>query len=268
MIDASSSTLAFFASEVVRLRKERGLSQSALARLLRYSASQVAKIETGERIPKRPLALKLDEIFHGDGHFARLQALVENTSVHPWLRDLYLVEGEATQIRAYESYLIPGLLQTEAYARAALSAVRPTLAHDDMDNAVALRMTRQEILDRERLPRAWFIIDESALHRLAARPATMRVQCEHLLTMSCRPEITIQVIENAQGICCAFGRAFVLLSFAHQGDLVYLEDFGSAKYVRKKEDVDRYALAFDHLRASALPDGKSAELIERIARSE
>jgi transcriptional regulator with XRE-family HTH domain len=268
MIDASSSTLAFFASEVVRLRKERRLSQSALARLLSYSPSQVAKIETGERIPMRPLALKLDEIFHADGHFARLQALVENTSVHPWFRDLYLVEGEATEIRAYESYLIPGLLQTEAYARAALSAVRPTLSHEDMDNAVALRMTRQEILDRERPPRAWFIIDESALHRLAAGPATMRAQCEHLLTVARRPEITIQVIENSQGICCAFGRAFVILSFAHQGDLVYLEDFGSARYVRKKEDVDRYALAFDHLRASALPDAKSAELIERIAHGE
>jgi transcriptional regulator with XRE-family HTH domain len=268
MIDASSSTLAFFAAEVVRLRKERRLSQSALARLLSYSPSQVAKIETGERIPMRPLALKLDEIFHADGHFARLQALVENTSVHPWFRDLYLVEGEATEIRAYESYLIPGLLQTEAYARAALSAVRPTLSHEDMDNAVALRMTRQEILDRERPPRAWFIIDESALHRLVTGPATMRTQCEHLLTLARRPEITIQVIENSQGICCAFGRAFVLLSFDHQGDVVYLEEVWSAKYVRKKEHVDTYSLTFDHLRASALSDGKSAELIERIAHGE
>ncbi len=96
MIDASSSTLGFFASEVVRLRKAQGLSQPALAKLLSYSPSQVAKIETGERVPKRPLALKLDEAFGTDGHFARLQALVENTSVLPWFRDLYLVEGEAS----------------------------------------------------------------------------------------------------------------------------------------------------------------------------
>ena len=268
MIDASSSTLAFFASEVVRLRKERGLSQSALAKLLSYSPSQVAKIETGERIPKRPIALKLDQVYGTDGHFERLQALVENTAVLPWFRDLYLVEGEATEIRAYESYLIPGLLQTEAYARAALGAVRPTLSPDEVDNAVALRMTRQEIFERERPRRAWFIIDESALHRLAASPATMRAQCEHLLTMARRPEITIQVIEDAQGICCAFGRAFVILSFDHQGDVVYFEEVWSAKYFRKKEHVDRYSLAFDHLRASALPDAKSAELIERIAYGE
>src|SRR5437016_5663848 len=148
MIDASSSTLAFFASEVVRLRKERGLSQFALARLLSYSPSQVAKTETGERIPKRPLALKLDQVLGTGGHFARLQALVENTAVLPWFRDLYLVEGEATEIRGYESYLIPGLLQTESYARAALSAVRPSLPTEDMDNAVALRMTRQETFHR------------------------------------------------------------------------------------------------------------------------
>jgi transcriptional regulator with XRE-family HTH domain len=244
------------------------MSQPALAKLLSYSPSQVAKIETGERIPKRPLALRLDEVFEADGHFARLQALVENTSVLPWFRDLYLVEGEATELRTYESYLIPGLLQTESYARSAVEAARPTLAPDDVDKAVAIRMTRQELFERDRPPRAWFIIDESALFRTAASAATMRGQCEHLLAMGQRPEITIQVIENDQGICCTFGRAFVVLSFDHQGDLVYLEDVGEARYVRKREDVDRYTLAFDHLRASALPDSKSAELIRRIAHDD
>ncbi len=268
MIDASSSTLGFFASEVARLRKVRGLSQPALAKLLSYSPSQVAKIETGERIPKRPLALKLDEIFETDGHFARLQALVENTSVLPWFRDLYLVEGEATELRTYESYLIPGLLQTEAYARSAVEAARPTLAPDDVEKAVAIRMTRQELFERERPPRAWFIIDESAMLRQAASPVTMRAQCEHLLSMGQRPEITIQVNESEQGICCAFGRAFVILSFDNQGDLVYCEDIGSARYARKREDVDRYTLAFDHLRASALPDGKSADLIRRLVHDD
>ena len=86
--------------------------------------------------------------------------------------------------------------------------------------------------------------------------------------MGQRPAITIQVIESAQGICCAFGRAFVILSFDHQGDLVYSEDVGTARYMRKREDVDRYALAFDHLRASALPDSKSAELIRRLAHDD
>jgi transcriptional regulator with XRE-family HTH domain len=268
MIDASASALGFFAGEVARLRRARGLSQPALAKLLSYSPSQVAKIETGERIPKPPLALRLDEIFETDGHFARLQALVENTSVLPWFRDLYLVEGEASELRTYESYLIPGLLQTESYARAAVEAARPMLPPADVDKAVAIRMTRQEIFERERPPRAWFIVDESALQRLAGSPKTMRGQCEHMLEMASRPEITIQVIENEQGICCAFGRAFVILSFEHQGDLVYFEEVGSAKYLRKREDVDDYTLAFDHLRASAVPDSKSAELIKRIARDD
>jgi len=116
----------------------------------------------------------------------------------------WTVEGEATELRTYESYLIPGLLQTEAYARSAVEAERPTLAPADVDKAVAIRMTRQELFDRERPPRAWFIIDESALFRTAASPATMRGQCEHLLAMGQRPAITIQVIESAQGICCAF----------------------------------------------------------------
>jgi Domain of unknown function (DUF5753) len=85
--------------------------------------------------------------------------------------------------------------------------------------------------------------------------------------MGQRPEITIQVIENGQGICCAYGRAFVVLSFDNQGDLVYVEDIGSARYARKRDEVDRSCLAFDHLRASALPDNHLGLYGEQIGAS-
>lgn len=265
MIDPASSPLAFFASEMARLRGSAGLSQPVLARRLNYSASQITKIETCQRIPKRELADKLDEIFATDGSFGRLQPLVERSSVLPWFRDLFDLEGTAAQVRTYESYLVPGILQTEDYARASVEAARPVLSAEDVDQAVALRMTRQEILDRPDAPRMWAIVDEPVLHREVGSPAVMRRQCEHLLRMQQRSNIVIQVIRNAEGLCCSFGRAFMLLSFKHQGDLVYIEDIGSARYLRDRDEVARYSLTFDHLRGSALADDKSAALIGVIA---
>jgi hypothetical protein len=93
-------------------------------------------------------------------------------------------------------------LQTESYARSALEAARPTLAPEDVDRGVAIRMTRQEIFDRARPPRAWFIMDESALMRVTASPATMQARCEHLLTMGQRPEITIQQVGRSDTEAC------------------------------------------------------------------
>jgi transcriptional regulator with XRE-family HTH domain len=262
MIDPAASPLAFFVSEMTRMRTGAGLSQPALAKRLSYSASQIAKIETCQRIPKAELAHKLDEVFGTDGLFARLQPLVERSSVLPWFRDLFDLEGTASQIRTYESYLIPGILQTEAYAQASVEAARPVLTPEEVEQAVALRMTRQEILERQDAPHLWAIIDESVLYREVGSPAVMRQQCKHLLKMGQWSNVVIQIIRSADGICCAFGRAFMLLSFRNQGDLVYMEDIGSARYLRDRDEVAKYSLAFDHLRGSALADDKSAALFE------
>lgn len=136
MIDPASSPLAFFASEMARLRTAAGLSQPVLAKRLNYSASQITKIETCQRVPQPDLAQKLDETL-GTDLFSRLQPLVETSSVLPWFRDLFDIEGTATEIKTYESYLVPGLLQTEAYARAVVEATRPVLSDEDAAQAVA-----------------------------------------------------------------------------------------------------------------------------------
>jgi transcriptional regulator with XRE-family HTH domain len=264
MIDPAANPLSFFASEMVRLRNAAGLSQPALAKLLNYSVSQVTKIETCQRIPKPELAQKLDAVLPSDGLFCRLQPLVERSSVLPWFRDLFDVEGAATHVHTYETYWVPGLLQTEAYARAVVDANRPALSDEDAEQALAMKMTRQEILDQEDGPHLWAIVDESALLRLVGSPETMHGQYRHLLTMHKHPRVVIQVIPNQAGLACASGRPFSLLSFPHQGPIVYVEDIDTARYIRNADEVARYSLIFDYLRASALADDKSAEFIRRI----
>ena len=266
--DPGSSPLAFFAAEVKRLRGIAGLTQEQLAKATAYSPATVAAIETCRLLPSPQFAQKADEAFRTDGHLTRLQDLVDQTSVLPWFRDLVKVERNAAEIRVYEPYQIPALLQTEDYMRAIAHARRPTLSDNDIDRAVALRMTRQEILDQEHMPainqeitpRLWVIMDESALHRMVGSPEVMRAQCEHLISMSKRPNVTVQVIPNRNGATCAFGRAFNIL-VSKSESVVYLEDIGSARYIRKTDEASQYSLAFDHLRASALDEEQSTTMI-------
>jgi hypothetical protein len=180
------------------------------------------------------------------------------------------VERQAKEIREYESYQIPGLLQTEDYACAVVDSVRPTLSAEAIENVVALRMTRQQILepdgsvplDQDNDTHLWAIIDESALNRAIGSPEIMRAQREHLLIMAQRPNVTIQIIPNAGGVTCAFGRAFaVLVPRSKNSTVVYFEDVGTARYIRDRDEVRRYMLIFDHLRASALNDRQSIDLI-------
>jgi hypothetical protein len=140
---------------------------------------------------------------------------VERVAALPWFRDRLEVERKATDIRTYEPYQVPGLLQTENYARANVTADRPMLSDDEIERAVALRISRQEMLMEDGdSPNLWAIMDEA------------------------------------------------VITTKNESSLVYLEDIGSARYVRDRQEVRRYMVVFDHLRASALTDRDSVKLIK------
>jgi transcriptional regulator with XRE-family HTH domain len=272
-LDPYVSPLAFFAAEMKRLRATLDITQEALAEAAGYAASTVAAVETCRLLPSEDFAQHIDKALGTDGHFERLQGLAERTSVLPWFRELPKVERTATDIRIYEPYQIPALLQTEDYIRAVARADRPSLSDADIDRAVAIRTTRQEIFDHDEMPavnhemspRLWAIMDESVLHRVVGSRQIMAAQCEHLISMSRRPNITIQVIANAQGATCAFGRGFEILASKSES-LIYVEDIGSARYIRKTDEAARYVLVFDYLRASALDEERTLKLIRDIIK--
>jgi transcriptional regulator with XRE-family HTH domain len=270
-VDPNSSALAFFGSELRRLRERDGLTQAVLAERTQFALATVSAYETGKRIPSEDFACRADEIFGTDGNLTRLHGLVDALSVLPWFRDRIDVERNAAEIREYESYLVPGLLQTEDYARVVSTAGRPMLAADAIERAVALRMTRQQILrppddlpiDRIHTPRLWAIIDEAVLHRKVGSAEIMREQRQHLIEMAQAPNITIQIISGNDGVTCAYGHAFTILTSSTNGSpVVYLEEVQSARYVRDRDEVAQYVLTFDHLRACALNDSKSLALIK------
>ncbi|HEY7433154.1 MAG TPA: helix-turn-helix transcriptional regulator [Streptosporangiaceae bacterium] len=269
-ISPSSSPLAFFAAEVKRVRGTAVMTQEQLAETINYAPSTVAAIETCRLLPSQEFADGLDKAFGTDGHFTRLQELVEETSVLPWFRERVEVERQAGEIREYESHMVPGLLQTERYMRAVVRAGRPALSPDDIERAVALRLSRQEILAQEQRPptnqvyepRFWFIIDQSVIHRIVGTPEVMAEQRDQLASMAQQPNITIQVMPYTQGVTCAYGRAFTVMVTRKFGTVVYLEDVRSARYAKGMDEVSRYVLMFDYLRAAALDEDASINLIK------
>jgi hypothetical protein len=129
-------------------------------------------------------------------------------------------DGTRTVVEHTDGSQTLGLLQTEEYERAAIAAARPAPSTEELEQTVALRMTRQQILeldgdlplDQEPTPRLWAIIDESALHRIAGSPQVMQAQRDHLVKMAQQPNVTIQVMPFSQGLTCAYGRSFTILT--------------------------------------------------------
>jgi transcriptional regulator with XRE-family HTH domain len=254
------------AAELKRLRSLAGMTQEQLAEATMYSSATVAAIETCRLIASKEFAEKADKAFESGGYLARLQELVEQTSAVPWFRDLARLEQKAVEIREYDSYVIAGLLQTERYAEQCVNPTRPELTPDEIARAVALRMTRQKILDGDEPPRLWVVMDESALYRVNGDAEIMREQLEHLGLMSERPGIVITIIPSGEGSTAAGGRSFTILNFKAETPVVYLEDIKSARYVRKTDEVAVYNLTFEHLRSSALTDVKSRAIIREAIK--
>jgi hypothetical protein len=162
--------------------------------------------------------------------------------------------------------LVPGLLQTADYARALFRAWQPlSSADDELDGLVAARLARQEILDQNRPPQLWIVLDEAVLHRLIGSRKIMYDQLLHLADESCRPNITVQVVPADVGAHAGLLGAFIVAEFASYPSSLYREMAVEGQSIETPAIVSSAALAFDQLRAEALPRGASRDLIGKVA---
>ena len=175
-------------------------------------------------------------------------------------------EAEASRILSYKSLLLPGLLQTADYARAIFRGGQ-VVDEAALDRRVEARLTRQRILDQPNPPQMWTIIDEAALLKHIGGVKVMHRQLLHLIDMAMRPNIGIQVLPNAVGAHAALENAFTILEFAAPEDpsLVYIEMLTGDAYLELHEQLARYTMAYDHVRASALSAEASAEYLAELA---
>ncbi len=267
------------ALELRRLRETAKLTCEDVAEHLECSASKISRVETG-RVSVSPRDVRDMLEIYGvpeDQRDSLVQLARESRqkgwwhaygdSVQPHFGTYLGLESAASEIRIYEVNLIPGLLQTEEYARAVISAGMVDKPRADVERSVALRMERQQVA-RTIMPKVWAVLDEAALRRQVGGPEVMRIQLEHLREVGSQRNVSLQVIPFGGGAHPAMGRPFVILSFGEDldPDVVYLEDLTSALWVENVDEIDRYNVFFNHLSATALSFESSAALMTAVLK--
>jgi transcriptional regulator with XRE-family HTH domain len=269
------------ALELRRLREVARLTCEEVAEHLECSASKISRVETG-RVSVSPRDVRdMLEIYGVSGQ--ERDSLVQlardsrqkgwwhaySDTINPQFATYVGLESAASEIRVYEVSLIPSLLQTEDYARAIITSGMMNGTGEEMERSVALRMARQPALTRDDdPPLLWTVLDEAALRRRVGGSELMRAQLEHVLELSSLKNVAMQVIPFGAGAHPAMGRPFVILVFPERidPDVVYLEDLTSAFYLEDVEEVDRYNVFFNHLRANALSFDESAALVTSVLK--
>jgi hypothetical protein len=188
-------------------------------------------------------------------------------AIRDWFEVYVGLEAEAATLNCYHTEFVNGLLQTRGYASAVHRAWLPTATDEEIEQLVQVRMARQELLTSPDGPHIWLVFNEAVLRRLVGGRAVMHDQLLRLADASTLPNVTIQVMPFSGGAHSAMDGSFNILGFPDPVDpqVVYIEYQTGALYLEKREEVDRYKLIFDHLRAAALPVDASRALIRRSA---
>ncbi len=263
--DSDRSALAPFAEELRAQRELAGLAREDLAVKLGYSASLVSMIETGHRTPSPDFARRCDTAFGCPGTFARLEKRLRNVPFSSGFRPFQPYENEAVSLRLFEHTLIPGLLQTEDYARAVLET-HPNTSVEVIEERVAARLSRQEILAREDPPPPilWVLLDENVLTRQVGTARIMYGQLMHLAQAARQPNVTVQVIPCTVVHPGLLG-AFAIAELDGMSPIVYLETGHDGQTLEDPDVGARMSVRFDALRTEALTGRASLSLIEKVA---
>ena len=271
------------AAELRSYRDRAGLTIEEVAQRLEWSTAKISRIENA-RVSVLPRDVKFLLGVYGveenGEEWEALLALARESRQKGWWYaygdaipegfETYVgLEADATTLRTYESEYVPGLLQTEDYARAVMRATMPTASDEEIDRHVAVRMVRQERLTGSGAPEIWAVVSEAVLRRLVGGGPVMRAQLGRLIEASKQPNITLQVLPFSVGAHAGMDGAFMILGFPApaDADVTYVHYYTGTLYLEKPEDLARYTQMFDHLRAAALPVGQSRDLIAR-ARDE
>ena len=260
-----------------RMRKEAGFSLDEASKRLEWSRAKLGHIETGER--KRPSIVEIKALIHeygidpADPQYEAVLTLVRHAQKRGWwtryddiLTGSYVeLEAEAVSISNYESFGIPGLLQTPGLARL-MQRARLWRNSEDIQRAVDARIQRQQVLARESPTELWAVIEEHALQRLSGAPDIMREQIEHLITLADSSDhVTIQVLPTSAGVHAGVAGPFVILDFPDPaGPIVYLETYMDGLYLERDAEITQYRRLWDHIRTSALDEERTIPYLQKM----
>lgn len=265
ILTPDASPTHFFGSEVRRAREAAGMSQAELGDLVPCDKATVSRIETGLLAPDEAFAKACDAAFpQMGGFFSRFlnDSGGWSAAFAPTFRPFTEDEAEASSVFIFEPAVVPGLLQTAAYARALLASYFGA-NEADIESRVSGRVARQAILDREDPPTLWVVLDEMVLHRDIGGPEVMAEQLRHMAEMATRPHVTVQVL-TARGHIGLQGAVNIAEKLGAPS-VAYVEDLTDGRLAEDRAEVASLLDRFRRLQSESLPASASRELIERLA---
>jgi hypothetical protein len=266
-------------AQLRRLRTELGLSRDQAAQAIRASEWKIHRLENGQVGFKDRDIIDLLRLYQvtDPTEVAEFLTLARDANtpgwwhhygdvLPTWFRTYVDLEQAASLIRSYEGQYVPGLLQTDAYARAVVHGAHLAESAEEVGRRVRLRLARQTLLTAEGAPRLWAVIDEAALRRPVGGRQVLRGQLERLVEATKLANVTLQVLPYAAGAHPAMVGAFSILRFADRElpDVVYLEHLTSAIYLNKPDEVDQYMHVMESVCVRAAPPDQTVELLTQI----
>ncbi|MEU0006198.1 helix-turn-helix transcriptional regulator [Streptomyces sp. NPDC006314] len=263
------------------LRERAGLKREEAARVLRVAPATIRRMEMAEVALKIPYVQLLLQAYGIPDDEAEVFVQLAEEANRPgwwqrfhdilpgWFSMYVSLEGAAALIRSYEPHFVPGLLQTEDYARGVLkSGALGQTSPEEIERHVALRMQRQELLTRPDAPRFWAVMDETVLRRPVGGPEVMRAQIDKLLEATKLPQVTLQVAPFASGPHPGTYGPFVLFRFAMSElpDMVYSEYLTGAVYLDARTEVATHLEVMDRMAAQAATAQRTKEILRDLRK--
>ncbi|MCM3297221.1 helix-turn-helix domain-containing protein [Streptomyces pseudogriseolus] len=256
---------ALFGVRVRRLRTAAGLTQAELGALTHVVSTRITQIERASGAkPTLELARALDAALGADDLLVELWPYVYREAFPDWSRKFMEYSERAVAVREYAAHVVPGLLQTEEYARAVLKVGRTLDGEDQLAERVAVRMERQKRLGAADRPELWVVLDEAVLRRPVGGMPVMRDQLTRLLSMGTESHITVQVLPFDQGEHDVMGGSLTVLTMPDGTEVAYTEGAHYGQLVEDPDEVRRFSLTYDRLRAAALPPLMSLDMIRSV----
>ncbi|WP_093811449.1 helix-turn-helix domain-containing protein, partial [Streptomyces sp. Ncost-T6T-1] len=260
---------ALFGSRLRKLRVAAGLTQAEVGELAHVVSSRIAQLEraTGAK-PTLELTRTLDKELVADDLLIDLWPYVYREAFPDWSQAFIEYSARAAVIRQYASHVVPGLLQTPEYARALLSVGHTLRDSEHLEERLAARLDRQVRLTGPDRPELWIILDEAVLRRPVGGAAVMRGQLEKLLRMAEEPNVTIQVLPFDQGAHGSLGGSLTVLVMPDGTEIAYTEGAHYGQLTEEPDEVERFVLTYDQLRAMALPPLMSLAMIRSVLEAD
>lgn len=263
-VDPEESAAARFAYELRRYRLMAGLTQVQLGRRIGYSASMIGAVETLQRVPSLEMAELCDKAFGLDGVLVgmHLEAWPPPLPVPERFQEWVRVEHRATAIRMWDPMLIPGLFQTEAYARR-IFASSPEITPEQVEERVQHRMERKKLLTRDDSPMVFSLIDEMALRRPRGGPEVMREQLESLYEVAHHPKVRIQIVPYDTD-APAFDPNFLIAESHGIPYAGYVESVPDGRMTSDRGMIGALVARYDAIRVEAHPQSTSIKKIKEV----